>query len=94
METATVANAQGIESLTASKAWKALQTHHEQIGATHLRDLFATDPGRGERLTVEAAGLFVDYSKNRITDETVKLLIELARESGLESKIEAMFRGD
>jgi glucose-6-phosphate isomerase len=94
METATVANAQGIESLTASNAWKALKTHHEKIGDIHLRDLFATDPGRGERLTVEAAGLFVDYSKNRITDETVKLLIELARESGLESKIEAMFRGD
>ena len=94
METATVANAQGIESLTASKAWKALKSHHEQIGATHLRDLFAADPDRGERLTVEAAGLFVDYSKNRITDETVRLLIELARESGLESKIEAMFRGD
>ena len=96
METsaATVANSQGIESLTASKAWKALQAHHEQIGAAHLRELFAADPERGERLTVDAVGLFVDYSKNRITDETVKLLIELARESGLESKIEAMFRGD
>ena len=96
METsaATVANTQGSESLTASKAWKALKTHHEQIGSAHLRELFAADPDRGERLTLEAAGLFVDYSKNRITDETVKLLIELARESGLESKIEAMFRGD
>jgi len=96
METsaATVANSQGIESLTASKAWKALQAHREQIGAAHLRELFAADPERGERLTVDAVGLFVDYSKNRITDETVKLLIELARESGLESKIEAMFRGD
>jgi glucose-6-phosphate isomerase len=96
METsvATAANTQGVGSLTASKAWKALKNHHEQIGATHLRELFAADPGRGERLTIEAVGLFVDYSKNRITDETVKLLVELARESGLAVKIEAMFRGD
>jgi glucose-6-phosphate isomerase len=81
-------------SLTESAAWKALQTHYDQIRSLHLRDLFATDSSRGERLTVEAAGLFVDYSKNRITDETVKLLIELARESGLQSRIEAMFNGE
>jgi glucose-6-phosphate isomerase len=60
----------------------------------HLRDLFAADPERGERLTIEALGLFFDYSKNRVTDETLKLLVELARESGLQSRIEAMFRGD
>jgi len=84
----------GVDSLTQSNAWKALQTHHEQVGALHLRDIFAADPGRGERLTVDALGLFFDYSKNRITDETVKLLIELARESGLQARIEAMFRGD
>jgi glucose-6-phosphate isomerase len=60
----------------------------------HLRQLFAGDPGRGERLTAEAAGLFLDYSKNRITDETVKLLVQLAEESGLRARIEAMFRGE
>jgi glucose-6-phosphate isomerase len=81
-------------SLTELKAWKALQTHHEKIGALHMRDLFAANPRRGEQLTVEAVGLFLDYSKNRITGETVRLLTELARESGLESRIEAMFRGD
>jgi glucose-6-phosphate isomerase len=82
------------EPLTESAAWKALNAHYEQIRKAHLRDLFASDPGRGERLTSEGAGLFLDYSKNRITDETVKLLIELARESGLQSRIDAMFRGD
>jgi glucose-6-phosphate isomerase len=82
------------EPLTELKAWKALQSHYEQVRGLHLRDLFASDPGRGERLTAEAAGLFLDYSKNRITDETVKLLVRLARESGLQSRIDAMFRGD
>jgi glucose-6-phosphate isomerase len=90
----TVDGGQGIGSLTESSAWKALQAHYGQVGSLHLRDLFAADPARGERLTVEAAGLFFDYSKNRITDETVKLLIALARESGLQSRIDAMFRGD
>jgi glucose-6-phosphate isomerase len=80
--------------LTKLAAWKALQNHHEQIGGVHLRDLFAADPERGERLTLEAVGLFLDYSKNRINDETLKLLVELARESGLSARIEAMFRGD
>ncbi|MGA2349178.1 MAG: glucose-6-phosphate isomerase [Terracidiphilus sp.] len=80
--------------LTQSSAWTALQAHYEQVHNLHLRDLFAADPGRGERLTAEAVGLFLDYSKNRITDETIKLLVELARESGLQSKIDAMFRGD
>ncbi|MGD0629954.1 MAG: glucose-6-phosphate isomerase, partial [Terracidiphilus sp.] len=89
-----VANRQGVEPLTQLKAWKALQSHYQQVGALHVRDLFAADPTRGERLTVDALGLFFDYSKNRVTDETLKLLVELARESGLQSRIEAMFRGD
>jgi glucose-6-phosphate isomerase len=80
--------------LTKLKTWKALKTHHGQIQSLHLRDIFANDPDRGTRLTAEALGLFFDYSKNRITDETVKLLMELARESGLQSHIDAMFRGD
>src|SRR5437667_8542201 len=84
----------GIEPLTKRKAWKALQTHYKKVRELHLRNLFADDPKRGERLTAEAVGLFLDYSKNRITDETVKLLIELAEQSGLQSRIDAMFRGE
>jgi glucose-6-phosphate isomerase len=75
-------------------AWKALQSHFQAIGAIHLRDLFAEDPARGTRFTAEADGIFLDYSKNRATDETLKLLVELAEQSGLRSKIDAMFRGD
>jgi glucose-6-phosphate isomerase len=75
-------------------AWKALQSHFLEIGGKHLRELFAQDPGRGERLTAEADGLFLDYSKNRVTGETLKLLLQLAEESGIHAKIEAMFRGD
>jgi glucose-6-phosphate isomerase len=92
-ETGT-AIAQDIQPLTQLKAWNALKTHHEQIGALHLRDLFAADPKRGEQFSVEALGLFFDYSKNRMNGETIKLLIELAVESGLQSRIDAMFRGD
>ncbi|MGD0890470.1 MAG: glucose-6-phosphate isomerase [Terracidiphilus sp.] len=88
------ANSTTHQPLTELKAWKDLQAHYEQVHGLHLRDLFASDPGRGERFTAEALGLFFDYSKNRITDETVKLLIELARESGLQEHIDAMFRGD
>jgi glucose-6-phosphate isomerase len=76
------------------KAWQALARHHAEIGDRHLRDLFAADPGRGERLTAEAPGLYLDYSKNRITDETVRLLVELAEESGLAERRDAMFRGE
>ena len=76
------------------QAWKDLGAHYKKVGETHLRQLFADDPKRGERLTVEAVGLFLDYSKNRITDETVKLLIQLAEESQLRERIDAMFRGD
>jgi glucose-6-phosphate isomerase len=75
-------------------AWKALQTHFQQIRDRHLRELFAEDPARGERYTAETGGIFLDYSKNRINDETLKLLVELAEESGLREKIDAMFRGD
>jgi glucose-6-phosphate isomerase len=75
-------------------AWKALEQHHAEIAGRHLRELFDEDPGRGERLTAEAAGLYLDYSKNRITGETIRLLIRLAEESGLEQRRDAMFRGD
>jgi len=75
-------------------AWKALEQHYAEIGGTHLRDLFAADPGRGERLTAEAAGLYLDYSKNRVTDETMRLLISLAHESGLEERRDMMLRGE
>ena len=81
-------------SLTARPAWKALVAHHDEIRDVHLRTLFAEDPTRGERLTVEAEGVFLDYSKNRITDDTLRLLLQLARECGLRERIEAMFRGD
>ncbi|HYL85478.1 MAG TPA: glucose-6-phosphate isomerase [Candidatus Angelobacter sp.] len=84
----------GTTPLTKRKAWKALQAHYKKARELHLRDLFAEDPKRGERMTAEAAGLFLDYSKNRITDKTVKLLIDLAVESGLQSRIDAMFRGE
>ncbi len=80
--------------LTERTAWKALREHHEQIGGRHLRELFADDPGRGERLVAEGAGLYLDYSKHRITDDTVRLLLQLADESGLRERIDAMFRGD
>jgi len=85
---------QGIPPLPKRKAWKALQAHYKKIRELHLRELFADDAKRGERMTAEAVGLFLDYSKNRVTDETVKLLIGLAEESGLQSRIEAMFRGE
>jgi len=75
-------------------AWDSLQTHHQAVESVHLRQLFEDDPKRGERLVAEAAGLYLDYSKNRITDETLKLLLRLAEESGLRERIDAMFRGD
>jgi glucose-6-phosphate isomerase len=81
-------------TLTERPAWKALAAHHQNVRGLHLRKLFADDPKRGERMTVEAVGLFLDYSKNRITDDTVKLLTELAEESGLSSRIDAMFLGE
>lgn len=81
-------------SLTARPAWKALVAHHKKIRDVHLRQLFADDPKRGERMTVEAVDLCLDYSKNRITDETLKLLLGLAEESGLRQRIDAMFNGE
>jgi glucose-6-phosphate isomerase len=76
------------------KAWQALERHYADISGQHLRDLFAADPGRGERLTAEAVGIYLDYSKNRITDETLALLVQLAEESGVPEHRDAMFRGD
>jgi glucose-6-phosphate isomerase len=75
-------------------AWAALQAHHETIAPLHLRKLFADDPKRGDRLTLEAAGFYLDYSKNRITDKTLELLVQLAEQSGLRARIDAMFRGE
>ena len=83
-----------IQPLQRRSAWEPLAAHHKQTKDWHLRDLFAADAHRGERLTAEAVGLYLDYSKNRITDETVKLLLQLAEESGLRTRIEAMFRGE
>jgi len=82
------------EPLTEPKAWQTLSQHYEQVRGTHLRQLFADDPKRGERFTAQAVGIFLDYSKNRITDDTIKLLLQLAEESGLRERIAAMFRGD
>jgi len=74
--------------------WAALREHYQQIKEVHLRQLFADDPTRGERLTAEAVGLFFDYSKHRVTDETIRLLVRLAEACGLRERIDAMFRGD
>jgi len=83
-----------IVPLTNRKAWKALKAHYKSVRKQHLRKLFAGDPERGEHMTSEAAGIFLDYSKNRITGHTLKLLVQLAHESGLKQRIDAMFRGD
>jgi glucose-6-phosphate isomerase len=83
-----------IKPLTQRPAWSALKAHNEQAKHLHLRKLFADDPKRGERMTMEALGLFLDYSKNRVTDETLKLFVQLANECGLRERIDAMFRGD
>jgi glucose-6-phosphate isomerase len=87
MQTKTVA-------LVDRPAWKALKAHADQIRGQHMRELFAEDASRGERLTAEAEGIFLDYSKNRVTDETLKLLVQLAKESGLRARAEAMFTGE
>jgi len=91
-EMATAAEA--IKPLVERDAWRALEEHAKIVRDIHLRELFAADPGRGERLTLEAAGLFLDYSKNRVNGETLRLLIALAEESGLKQRIDAMFSGE
>ncbi|HYT89765.1 MAG TPA: glucose-6-phosphate isomerase [Gemmataceae bacterium] len=83
-----------IQPLTSRPAWKALAEHHAKMRDVHLRQLFASDPRRGERLTAEAVGIYLDYSKNRVTDETLKLLVQLAEECSLRARIDAMFRGE
>ena len=83
-----------ITPLTKLAAWQALETHYPKIREMHLRKLFADDPKRGERMTAEAVGIYFDYSKHRITDETLNLLLQLAEESGLRTRIDAMFRGE
>jgi glucose-6-phosphate isomerase len=80
--------------LTDSPAWKALESHHTEVVGLHLRELFAADPKRGDKLTAEACGIFLDYSKNRVTEQTLELLVRLAGERGLRERIDAMFRGD
>jgi glucose-6-phosphate isomerase len=83
-----------IPFLTQSPAWKALEAHHAETAGLHLRELFAADPQRGTKLAAQACGLYLDYSKNRITDETLRLLLGLAEERGLRGRIDAMFRGE
>ena len=81
-------------SLTHLPAWKALEEHYHKIGDTHLRQLFADDPKRGEVFASEGAAIYFDYSKNRITGETIRLLVKLAEECGLRERIDAMFHGE
>jgi glucose-6-phosphate isomerase len=82
------------KALNKRPAWKALQAHYKEVRGLHLRDLFAGDPHRGERMTAAAVGVFLDYSKNRVTDETLALLVQLAEESDLHERIDEMFRGE
>lgn len=90
-----MARSQAIVSpLRQRPAWKALQQHHAEIQNLHLRRLFAEDPERGEHFAFEAVGLYFDYSKNRVTDETIPLLLDLAAQSGLRERIDAMFSGE
>src|ERR1700693_799387 len=90
----TVVDAITDRPLTERPAWKDLEVHFEKVRELDLRQLFADDAERGKRMTAEGAGLYLDYSKNRITDETIKLLLQLAEQSGLRPRIDAMFRGD
>ena len=83
-----------IQSLSDRQAWKKLTAHFEEIRDLHMRQMFADDPKRGEQMSTEAVGLFLDYSKNRVTKETLKLLVDLAKESGLRERIDAMFSGE
>jgi glucose-6-phosphate isomerase len=90
----TLSQAKSIAPLTTFAAWQALENHYTKVRDLHLRKLFADDPMRGERMMVEAVGIYFDYSKHRVTDETLRLLLQLAEESGLRSRIDAMFRGE
>ena len=83
-----------IPPLTERPAWKALEEHYRKVKDVRLRELFSSDHQRGQRLAAEAVGIYFDYSKNRVTDETLALLVRLAEESGLAARIEAMFRGE
>ena len=83
-----------VPPLTSRSEWKALAAHHETMRGVHLRELFAKDPQRGERLVAEAAGLYLDYSKQRVTDETLRLLLDLARACGVRARVDAMFAGE
>src|SRR5271169_6440616 len=83
-----------LKPLTQQPAWKALAAHHKTVRKVQLRELFAKDAKRGQRLTLEAEGLYLDYSKNRVTDQTLKLLLQLAKESRLRERTEAMFNGE
>src|SRR4051812_21264489 len=83
-----------VRAPTRLPSWQALATHHQQIASTHLRQLFADDPGRGDRFAAEGAEIFLDYSKHRVTAETMRLLLQLASEADLSGRIDAMFRGE
>ena len=83
-----------VPPLRTRSAWASLEKHYQKLKSAHLRQLFRGDRGRGERLAIDAAGVYLDYSKNRITDETLQLLLQLAKELGLRDRIDAMFRGD
>src|SRR5690348_5653462 len=91
--TTSSASGSGAPGLTTMPAWQSLARHYEAIRHTHLRQLFADDPTRGQRLTAEGVGLYLDYSKHRVTDETMRLLLQLAEERHLRERIEAMFSG-
>ena len=94
METTSSGRPSPVPPVTERAAWKALDAHALRVRGRHLRELFASDPARGERFALEAAGIYFDYSKHRVVDETMALLVRLAEESGLRSRIDAMFRGD
>src|ERR1700752_184126 len=89
-----ISKPRAVKRLTKRKAWNALKVHYKKVGERHLRQLFEDDPKRAEKFTVEAVGIYFDYSKNRITEKTLRLLLELAEESGLRERIDAMFHGE
>src|SRR5262245_19998493 len=88
------AHPESLEQHTARPTWSSLASHYKMVSKLHLRQLFADDPKRGQRMALEAVGLYLDYSKNRVTDETLTLLLQLAEKSGLRARIEAMFLGE